>query len=98
MSRLRKGHAGIDGRDAVVIPVRDLAKENIGINRAGEFQLRRQPLGVVGQDNAAGGHGNQDRATLDGCHFLVGEGRIAGSEIDGACQNRFVPSPLPTIS
>ena len=83
---VRKSDAGIDGRDALVIPVRDLAEENIGVNRAGEFQMRRQPLGAVGQDNAASGHGNQDRSAFDGGNLLVGEGGIAGSEIDGALQ------------
>ena len=72
---------GLVDDDLGIIPLGDLSEEDAHVGVAREFQVVHA-FEVVGQDDAAGRHGQQLHARVDLGDFLGGHGGVAGAEVD----------------
>ncbi len=79
---IRQRDAGVGRRDFRIVPLRDFTQENGRVNIARQVHGCRYARQIVGKNNAARRHRQQnDAAILDRRDFLVGHRRIAGAEI-----------------
>ncbi len=78
----RKVDAGIDGLDGRVVPLRDLAEEDIGEDLAGEAEVAAHAGNVVDGDDAAQDGREVRDAEAGRRDLLVGHRAVGGAEED----------------
>ena len=79
----RQVHAGVQLRDRRVVPLRDLAQEDVRQQRAGELQLARHARNVVDRhDGAEHGREVQNLARRRQ-QLIVGHRAVGGAEEHG---------------
>ncbi|MNC29265.1 hypothetical protein D3C75_775090 [compost metagenome] len=84
------------GRDDLrVVPLGDLAEEDVGVHIARQLQPFRVARQVVSQDDFTGGHWQQLHALADLGDFFGFHCRVAGGEVDGLVQKVLNTRPAP---
>src|SRR5207302_2570204 len=81
-------HAHVQGGDGRVVPIRDLAEEDVGDHLAGEVQVHR-PVRDVVRDRRPGERPRNLDTAVTGVQLVGRERRVGGAEVDGAVRNRL---------
>ena len=79
----------VERLDARIVPLADLAGEDVGVNFPAKLQRPFHVRQIVGEHDGAGGGWNQSGARLRLLDLLVVQGRIAGAKIDGVIQEQL---------
>src|SRR5450756_2855249 len=96
---VRKRNAGVQGRYRWIVPLDDLAQEDVRGDRAIQLQ-GRVSVQVVRQDDSPDARGNMEDGCAHGRFLLIGEERIGGAKVDGLVSESpvsYTHLTLPTI-